>query len=383
MSTLLLSRFHHPLLCFGLIAAVASLHEQTSGQSTSWAHLPQVSEKLRGSQKYVTTPFAVALSSVGQSRATLVQRLKDETDGANFEPQKASPLRWEYLWALAPNVSGQGIIEFDAKGVVRKVTVVPSANTQNRVGPLPILANGFLPYYFGEQTTNGSGRSTWRLDLAKLDYYGDKTAIDEFWKRRNYEAVMGGTREDGYADCFLVKRESRTVTYLCVTSVMAIGLSSRASRMLNTTTGVYDHNITYFWPLGDMVKIEAGTGAIPLPTGCVKVAKKGRGDTLESPVLIPANPQAKQILEARLLILDFQVYAEKHGNSLPPPNSWKEELGRQGNFPISRYRSFVYVFPGGPLPDNVKRNTTPIGYILGSAGRAVMYGDFTVRWERQ
>lgn len=352
--------------------------------SSSWTQLPQEPENRRELWKYVMTPVAVALGAVGQTRATLVQRLKDQTKESPYRPQKATPLRWEYLWPLDRSYVARCVIDFDKKAIVRRVTVLPAENSENRVGATQILGAGLspCPYYLGEPRSDSSGRAEWKVDFAKAELYIDKSRVDEFWKNRDYAPVAAGTKEDANVNCFIVKRNPQTGAYLCVTSIEAIGFISRVSRTPNTATGVYDNQISYAWASAGVVKMEAGMGPYPLPLGNARVRK---GMLLASqpqpPGEVPASPQATTLLEARKLVLDFSVYTETHPGLLPSPANWKDELASAGSFPLTRYSQFVYVFPGGALPDKDKRPTTVIGYVLGPGGRAVVYGDLKVRWE--
>jgi len=120
-----------------------------------------------------------------------------------------------------------------------------------------------------------------------------------------------------------------------------------------------------------------------LPSGSflLETRKGMMGGELWPPTEAPASPHASLLLDAYSIRAAIQFYAAMNSNTLPGPRDWKSALARANNSSPSRYNQLVYVFAGGALPtDATKLKALVIGYVPGPGGRAVVYGNFKVRW---
>jgi hypothetical protein len=104
---------------------------------------------------------------------------------------------------------------------------------------------------------------------------------------------------------------------------------------------------------------------------------------------VDAAQQAVAMSNAKQLGVALMMYAQDYDETLPPADGMIKDtllpyLKNPSLFqdPATGNDAFVYTYAGGKLSGIQDPSTTQLGYLAGGAGRAIIYADGHVKWEK-
>jgi hypothetical protein len=94
-----------------------------------------------------------------------------------------------------------------------------------------------------------------------------------------------------------------------------------------------------------------------------------------------AYEKAEAVNIAKQVGLALSIYSTDYDDEFPPNTNW-QEITNPYIKDMSMLRVFNYTFAGGQLPPGTDPSKFEIGFMTGPGGRAVVYADGSVKWEK-
>ncbi len=131
-----------------------------------------------------------------------------------------------------------------------------------------------------------------------------------------------------------------------------------------------------------LISGDGGTATIAPDNGAIAYTTHGVG-LVRAMVPVPRADfeRAETIIKARQVATALAMYSGDADDLFPPNSGWAEATNPYTK-DISLLRNFIYTFSGGKLPEGTDPSKFVIGYMSGPGGRAMVYGDSSVKWEK-